>query len=205
LNLPAGYRLTWTGQYEFMAEMEERMRVALPLTLVLIVGLLYLSLRGWAQTGLVLMSLPFAIAGSIWLLGLLHYNLSTAVWVGLIAVGGVAAKRASLSCLSGSGISRAFENGQLQTVERHRSGRHRRRCEMLETHADDGRDDGIRTDAALRKRVSVRTYRHELLHRHRGPVVVPFSAARSAGPPSAQRQFRERSSRRLAGCPSGAP
>ena len=92
LVLPAGYRLQWTGQYEFMAEMEARMRLVLPLTLVLIVGLLYLSLRGWPQTWLVLLSLPFAIAGSIWLLALLDYNLSTAVWVGLIAVGGVAAQ-----------------------------------------------------------------------------------------------------------------
>jgi Cu(I)/Ag(I) efflux system membrane protein CusA/SilA len=75
-----------------MSDMQARMRVVLPLTLVLIVALLYLSLRGWAQTGLVLLSLPFAIAGSIWLLALLDYDLSTAVWVGLIAVGGVAAQ-----------------------------------------------------------------------------------------------------------------
>ena len=68
------------------------MRVVLPLTFVLIVALLYLSMRGVAQTLLVLLSLPFAIAGSIWLLALLDYNLSTAVWVGLIAVGGVAAQ-----------------------------------------------------------------------------------------------------------------
>ncbi len=92
LALPAGYSLQWTGQYEFLADMEARMRVVLPLTLFLIIALLYLSLRGWAQTGLVLMSLPFAIAGSVWLLALLDYNLSTAVWVGLIAVGGVAAQ-----------------------------------------------------------------------------------------------------------------
>jgi Cu(I)/Ag(I) efflux system membrane protein CusA/SilA len=92
LTLPAGYRLQWTGQYEFMAEMQSRMRVVLPITLALIVGLLYLSLRGWMQTWLVLLSLPFAIAGSVWLLALLDYNLSTAVWVGLIAVGGVAAQ-----------------------------------------------------------------------------------------------------------------
>jgi copper/silver efflux system protein len=92
LTLPPGTRLQWTGQYEFMADMQARMRVVLPLTLALIVVLLYLSLRGWMQTGLVLMSLPFAIAGSIWLLAMLEYNLSTAVWVGLIAVGGVAAQ-----------------------------------------------------------------------------------------------------------------
>lgn len=92
LDLPPGFRLQWTGQYEFMAEMEARLRTVIPLTLILVIVLLYLSLRGWAQTWLVLLSLPFAIAGSIWLLSLLDYNLSTAVWVGLIAVGGVAAQ-----------------------------------------------------------------------------------------------------------------
>jgi Cu(I)/Ag(I) efflux system membrane protein CusA/SilA len=92
LDVPPGFRLQWTGQYEFMAEMEARLRTVIPLTLTLVVVLLYLSLRGWAQTSLVLLSLPFAIAGSIWLLALLDYNLSTAVWVGLIAVGGVAAQ-----------------------------------------------------------------------------------------------------------------
>ncbi len=92
LNLPPGLRLQWTGQYEFMAELEARLRVVIPLTLVLVIALLYLSMRGWPQTWLVLLSLPFAIAGSIWLLTILDYNLSTAVWVGLIAVGGVAAQ-----------------------------------------------------------------------------------------------------------------
>lgn len=91
-ELPPGYSLQWTGQYEFMADMQARMRVVLPLTFVLIVALLYLSMRGWPQTLLVLLSLPFAIAGSVWLLAALDYNLSTAVWVGLIAVGGVAAQ-----------------------------------------------------------------------------------------------------------------
>ena len=92
LKLPTGYRLQWTGQYEFLAQMEERLRYIIPLTLVLVVGLLYLSMRGWPQTFLVLSSLPFAVAGSVWLLAFMHYNLSTAVWVGLIAVAGVAAE-----------------------------------------------------------------------------------------------------------------
>jgi copper/silver efflux system protein len=91
LTLPAGYRLQWTGQYEFLAEMEARLRYVLPLTFVLVVALLYLSMQGWPQTFLVLSSVPFAIAGSVWLLAFLGYNLSTAVWVGLIAVAGVAA------------------------------------------------------------------------------------------------------------------
>jgi Cu(I)/Ag(I) efflux system membrane protein CusA/SilA len=92
LALPAGYRLQWTGQYEFLAEMEARLRYVIPFTLLLVVALLYLSMRGWPQTFLVLSSLPFAVAGSVWLLAFMHYNLSTAVWVGLIAVAGVAAE-----------------------------------------------------------------------------------------------------------------
>jgi Cu(I)/Ag(I) efflux system membrane protein CusA/SilA len=92
LTLPAGYRLQWTGQYEFLAAMEARLRYVIPLTLILVVALLYLSMRGWPQTFLVLSSLPFAVAGSVWLLAFMHYNLSTAVWVGLIAVAGVAAE-----------------------------------------------------------------------------------------------------------------
>jgi Cu(I)/Ag(I) efflux system membrane protein CusA/SilA len=92
LTLPAGYRLQWTGQYEFLAAMEARLRYVIPLTLILVVILLYLSMRGWPQTFLVLSSLPFAVAGSVWLLVFMHYNLSTAVWVGLIAVAGVAAE-----------------------------------------------------------------------------------------------------------------
>jgi copper/silver efflux system protein len=92
LTLPDGYRLQWTGQYEFLAEMEARLRYIIPLTLVVVVCLLYLSMRGWPQTFLVLSSLPFAVAGSVWLLAFMDYNLSTAVWVGLIAVAGVAAE-----------------------------------------------------------------------------------------------------------------
>jgi Cu(I)/Ag(I) efflux system membrane protein CusA/SilA len=92
LKLPAGYRLQWTGHYEFLEQMEARLRYIVPLTLVLVVGLLYLSMRGWPQTWLVLSSLPFAVAGSVWLLDFMNYNLSTAVWVGLIAVAGVAAE-----------------------------------------------------------------------------------------------------------------
>src|SRR5678815_2957743 len=76
LTLPAGYRLQWTGQYEFLAEMEARLRYVIPLTLVLVIALLYLSMRGWPQTFLVLSSLPFALAGSVWLLAFMHYNLS---------------------------------------------------------------------------------------------------------------------------------
>jgi len=92
LSLPAGYRLQWTGQYEFMEEMQARMTWVVPLTLLLVIFLLRRAMRGWAQTGMVLSSLPFALTGSIWLLFFQDYNLSTAVWVGLIAVIGTASE-----------------------------------------------------------------------------------------------------------------
>ena len=118
LQLPSGYRLQWTGQYEFMAEMEARMRVVLPMTFVLIVALLYLSMRGWPQTFLVLLSLPFAVAGAVWLLAALGYNLSTAVWVGLIAVGGVAAQTGIVMVVYlDEAFARASREGRIQTPE----------------------------------------------------------------------------------------
>ncbi|MDP2344000.1 MAG: efflux RND transporter permease subunit [Deltaproteobacteria bacterium] len=92
LSLPAGHRLQWTGQYEFMEEMQARMAWVVPLTLLLVVFLLRRAMRGWAQTGLVLTSLPFALTGSVWLLFAQGYNVSTAVWVGLIAVIGTASE-----------------------------------------------------------------------------------------------------------------
>jgi Cu(I)/Ag(I) efflux system membrane protein CusA/SilA len=94
LVLPDGYRLGWTGQYELLEQTEARLRSVVPLTLAIIVLLLYLAVRGIQQTLLVFMSLPFAAAGSIWLLSLLGYNLSAAVWVGIIAVAGLAAENA---------------------------------------------------------------------------------------------------------------
>jgi len=118
LALPAGYRLQWTGQYEFLAEMEARLRYVIPLTLVLVVALLYLSMRGWPQTFLVLSSLPFALAGSVWLLAFMHYNLSTAVWVGLIAVAGVAAETGIVMVVYlDESFARYMREGRIQQPE----------------------------------------------------------------------------------------
>ena len=118
LSLPAGYRLQWTGQYEFLAEMEARLRYVIPLTLMLVVVLLYLSMRGWPQTFLVLSSLPFALAGSVWLLALMDYNLSTAVWVGLIAVAGVAAETGIVMVVYlDEAFTRYMSEGRIQKPE----------------------------------------------------------------------------------------
>jgi DNA invertase Pin-like site-specific DNA recombinase len=96
VRVPPGYRLMWTRQYEFQEEMEARMAWVLPLALVLVVLLLRLAMRGSAQTSLVLTSLPFSLIGSIWLLFARDYNVSTAVWVGLIAVLGTSVETAIL-------------------------------------------------------------------------------------------------------------
>jgi len=118
LSLPAGYRLQWTGQYEFLAEMEARLQYVIPLTLIIVVILLYLSMRGWPQTFLVLSSLPFALAGSVWLLAVMDYNLSTAVWVGLIAVAGVAAETGIVMVVYlDEAFARFLREGRIQKPE----------------------------------------------------------------------------------------
>jgi Cu(I)/Ag(I) efflux system membrane protein CusA/SilA len=90
LKLPPGYFLKWTGQYELLQAMQARMRLLVPLTLLLVLLLLYANFGRLAPALIVLASVPFALVGSVWLLALLHYNLSTAVWVGLIALIGLA-------------------------------------------------------------------------------------------------------------------
>jgi len=90
LVLPSGYHLKWTGQYEQLEEMNRRMKVVVPLALLIVIVLLYLQFRSVAEVAIVLASIPFALVGSVWLLWLLDYRLSTAVGVGLIALIGLA-------------------------------------------------------------------------------------------------------------------
>src|SRR3954471_12305997 len=92
LALPPGTFLRWTGQYELLEELAKRMRIIVPLTLVVIGLLLYLQFRNATEVLIVLLSIPFALVGSVWLLWLLDYRLSTAVWVGILALVGVAAQ-----------------------------------------------------------------------------------------------------------------
>ncbi len=84
--------LTWTGEYEAMQRIAKRLRIVLPLTLIIIFVLLFMNFGSVAEAGIVLLSVPFAAVGSFWLLHFLDYNLSTAVWVGVIALAGVAAE-----------------------------------------------------------------------------------------------------------------
>ena len=92
VELPPGYALDWSGQYESMQRVRERLTLVLPLTLFLIVLLLYANTRSVAKTLIVLVAVPFSAVGAIWLLYALGYNVSIAVWVGLIALMGVDAE-----------------------------------------------------------------------------------------------------------------
>lgn len=90
LTLPSGYFLKWTGQYELLEQMVRRMKLVIPITLLLVIVLLYLHFQNVIEVLIVLLSIPFALVGSVWLLWLLDYRLSTAVWVGIIALVGLA-------------------------------------------------------------------------------------------------------------------
>lgn len=92
LKLTPGYLLTWSGQYEAMARVRERMKVVLPLTLFLVFGLIYMNTKSLAKTSIVLLAVPFSAVGAIWLLYALGYNMSVGVWVGLIALLGLDAE-----------------------------------------------------------------------------------------------------------------
>jgi Cu(I)/Ag(I) efflux system membrane protein CusA/SilA len=92
VQLPPGYTLAWSGQYEAMERVRERLKVVLPLTLFLIFLLLYLNTKSTAKTMLILLAVPFSAVGAIWLLYALGYNMSIGVWVGLIALMGVDAE-----------------------------------------------------------------------------------------------------------------
>jgi len=92
ITLPPGYSLLWTGQYEHLVRAEERLKLIGPFTLAVILLLLYLNFRSLAKSLIVLLSVPFAVIGAFWYLHYLGYNLSVAVWVGIIALAGVAAE-----------------------------------------------------------------------------------------------------------------
>ncbi len=92
IKLPPGYTLTWSGQYEYMQRAKARLKVVVPLTLIIIFLLLYLNFRKVGESLIVMLSLPFALVGGVWALYILGYNMSVAVGVGFIALAGVSAE-----------------------------------------------------------------------------------------------------------------
>jgi Cu(I)/Ag(I) efflux system membrane protein CusA/SilA len=92
IELPGGYNLFWSGQYEYMLRAKERLTMVVPLTLLLITLIIYLNTQSAIKTAIVLMAVPFSLVGAFWALYLCGYNLSVAVWVGIIALAGLDAE-----------------------------------------------------------------------------------------------------------------
>lgn len=92
IELPAGYSLIWSGQYEYMERSGQRLAIVIPITLLIVIVLLYMNTKSIAKTGIILLALPFSMVGAIWFLYLAGFNMSVAVWVGIIALLGVDAE-----------------------------------------------------------------------------------------------------------------
>jgi Cu(I)/Ag(I) efflux system membrane protein CusA/SilA len=92
LKIPAGYRLQWSGEYEYLIQTHDRLKLVIPLTLFVIFILTYFNTKSFIKTLIVLLAVPFSLVGSFWLLYLLGYNMSIAVWVGIIALAGLDAE-----------------------------------------------------------------------------------------------------------------
>ncbi|GIU79318.1 MAG: cation transporter [Bryobacteraceae bacterium] len=122
LQTPPGYWLEWSGQYEAMERVRERLKFVLPAVLAVILLLLYLNTRSWAKTAIVLLAVPFSAVGAVWLLHWLGYNMSIGVWVGLIALLGVDAETGVFMLLY---LDLAYEEAK-------RAGRLRNAAELRE-------------------------------------------------------------------------
>jgi Cu(I)/Ag(I) efflux system membrane protein CusA/SilA len=92
LKIPEGYRLEWSGEYEYLVKTEERLKLVIPLTLLIIFILIFFNTKSVTKTIIVLLAVPFSLVGSFWFLYLLGYNMSIAVWVGIIALAGLDAE-----------------------------------------------------------------------------------------------------------------
>lgn len=110
IQLPAGYSLIWSGEFEYIQRAEQRLMVVIPLTLLLIILILYINTKSAVKTSIVLLAVPFSLIGAIWFLWILDYNLSAAVWVGLIALAGLDAETGVVMLLY---LDRAYEKAKL--------------------------------------------------------------------------------------------
>ena len=122
VKLPAGYAVAWSGQHEAMVRVKERLKVVLPLTLLLIVFLLYMNTRSATKTFIILLAVPFSAVGAVWLLYLLGYNMSVGVLVGLIALLGVDAETGVFMLLYlDLAYQQARKEGRMRSLEDLRS------------------------------------------------------------------------------------
>lgn len=118
VKIPPGYNVVWSGQYENMIRVKERLKIVLPMTLFLICLLLYLNTKSVVKTGIVLLAVPFSLVGAVWLLWILQYNVSIAVWVGMIALMGLDAETGVFMLLFlDLAYKDAKDKGKLKTKE----------------------------------------------------------------------------------------
>lgn len=96
VTLPPGYTIAWSGQYEFMQRVRERLTIFVPLTIAIIFVLFYFTFRSVAETSMVMLGVPLSLVGGMWYMVWLGYNMSIAVWVGIIALAGVAAETSAV-------------------------------------------------------------------------------------------------------------
>ncbi len=116
MDIPTGYSFGWSGQYEYMVRAQERMRLVVPVTLLLIFLTIYVSTRSVARTLIVLSAAPLSLIGAFWLLFALGYNLSIAVWVGVIALAGLSAETGVVMLLYlDRACDAALADGRLRT------------------------------------------------------------------------------------------
>ena len=117
ITIPPGYSLAWSGQYEYMERAKERLKLVVPLTLVIIFLLLYFNFGNITESLIVMLSLPFALVGGVWLMYLLGYNMSVAVGVGFIALAGVAAEIGVIMLVYlDMAYEKRYQHGELNTT-----------------------------------------------------------------------------------------
>ena len=142
LTLPTGYSLEWSGQYENMLRVRERLKMVVPITLFLIFFLLYMNTKSAFKAGVVMLAVPFSVVGAVWLMYLLGYNMSIAAWVGMIALMGLDAETGVFMLLFlDLSYDEAKREGRLRYAGRPEGGHHPRRGEARAAE-DDDRDGG---------------------------------------------------------------
>ncbi len=136
--MPSGYNMFWSGQYEYMQRAKQRLMIVVPLTLLIIVLIIYLNTRSAIKTAIVLLAVPFSLVGAFWLLYLAGYNLSVAVWVGMIALAGLDAETGVVMLLY---LDLAYDHWRRRrkTAQRCRFARRdlRRRSQTCPTESND--------------------------------------------------------------------
>ena len=116
LQLPAGYSIFWSGQFEYMERADQRLLIIVPVTLLIVGLLIYLSTKSFIKTAIVFLAVPFSLVGAFWILYLLDYNMSVAVWVGIIALAGLDAETGMVMLLY---LDLAYDDSKAQGRMRH--------------------------------------------------------------------------------------